>query len=246
MEKGIRVFSRPDALKAWLESEGLSIESRQSLITDAGQLIPGWRPETEGMEFFVHSPFASRTNDGTYVERNDGCLVLHATFLADGTKTRVFFGADIRHGPFSEIIRITCLKSRPERLESDVVKIPHHTSYLSLGPEQGETKTDPTEEIGHFYEKELMFRAKLVSTSWPIPSDDSSCQPPHHQAARYYQDSAAGQGGEYLVTMEHPSKEKPQVLVIEITGSKSSISKPFVGGATAAITQRPPRAGGNV
>jgi len=241
--RGIRVFSRPEALKNWLENEGLSIEARQSLITDAGQLIPDYRTEIEGVEFFVHSPFACRTDDGTYVERNDGCLVLHATFMVDGVKTRLFLGADIRHEPLSEIIRITCLKKRLERLESDIVKIPHHSSYLSLGPEQRGSKTKPTDEIAYFYEKQLMFRAKLVSTSWVIPSDDSSSQPPHRQAAKYYEDSAAAQGGEFLVTMEHPSKENPGPLVIEITGSTSSIAKPFLGGATAAVTQRPPRAG---
>ena len=240
---GIRIFSRPEALKNWLEGEGLSIEARQSLITDAGQLVPGYLAEIDGVEFFVHSPFACRTDDGTYVERNDGCLVLHATFMVDGVKTRMFLGADIRHEPLSEIIRITCSKKRLERLESDIVKIPHHSSYLSLGPEQGDAKTQPTEEIAYFYEKQLMFRAKLVSTSWPIPSDDSSCQPPHKQAAKYYEDSAAAQGGEFIVTMEHPSNESPKQLVIEITGSKSSIAKPFFGGATAAVTQRPPRAG---
>lgn len=240
---GIRVFSRPEALKNWLESEGLSIEARHALITDAGQLIPGYRAETDGVEFFVHSPFACRTDDGTYVERNDGCLVLHATFMADGVKTRLFLGADIRQEPLSEIIRVTCSKNRLERIESDIVKIPHHSSYLSLGPEQGESKTKPTDEIAYFYEKQLMFRAKLISTSWVIPSDDSSCQPPHRQAAKYYEDSAAAQGGEFIVTMEHPSRQNPQPLVIEITGSKSSIAKPFLGGATAAVTQRPPRAG---
>lgn len=240
---GIRVFSRPETLKNWLEGEGLSIETRQSLLTDAGQLVPGYLAEMDGVEFFVHSPFACRTDDGTYVERNDGCLVLHATFMIDGVKTRMFLGADIRHEPLSEIIRITCSKKRLERLESDIVKIPHHSSYLSLGPEQGDAKTQPTDEIAYFYEKQLMFRAKLVSTSWAIPSDDTSSQPPHRQAAKYYEDSVAAQGGEFIVTMEHPSKERPKPLVIEITGSKSSIAKPFLGGATAAIAQRPPRAG---
>jgi hypothetical protein len=56
---GIRVFSRPEELKDWLESEGLSIEARQSLISDAGQLM---RAELSGVEFFVHSPFACRTD----------------------------------------------------------------------------------------------------------------------------------------------------------------------------------------
>ena len=36
--KGIRVFSRPDKLKDWLNDQGLTLESRAHLITDAGQL----------------------------------------------------------------------------------------------------------------------------------------------------------------------------------------------------------------
>jgi len=35
--KGIRVFSRPARLKEWLEKQGLTLESRAHLITDAGQ-----------------------------------------------------------------------------------------------------------------------------------------------------------------------------------------------------------------
>jgi hypothetical protein len=47
---GIRVFSRPEQLETWLLSEGLSIDARRSLITDAGQLVPGWSVETQGIE----------------------------------------------------------------------------------------------------------------------------------------------------------------------------------------------------
>jgi hypothetical protein len=242
---GIRVFSRPDQLKAWLETQGVTLKDRLHLITDAGQLVPGWSTEANGVEFFVHSPFASRLADGSLLDRNKDSLVLHATFLADGKDTRVFFGADIEHETMSDIIRVTRAKGREERLQSDVVKIPHHTSYLSLGPERGETKTVPTQEVAFFYEKKLLFRPKLISTSWPIPSDDANSQPPHRQAAQYYRDTAAMHGGEFIVTMEHPTETNPKPLVIEITGSKSSISKPFVGGATAAITHRSPRAGHN-
>src|SRR2546422_8216743 len=60
--------------------------------------------------------------------------------IFDGVKTRLFLGADIRHEPLSEIIRITCSKNRPERLESDIVKIPHHSSYLSLGARSEERR----------------------------------------------------------------------------------------------------------
>jgi hypothetical protein len=240
---GIRVFSRPEQLKKWLEGEGLSVADRRSVITDAGQLVPGWLAEIQGVEFFVHSPFACRTDDGSYVERNDGCLVLHATFLADGAKTRVFFGADIRQEPLSEIIRITRSKKREDRLDSDIFKIPHHSSYLSLGPEKGTTKTKPTDDIAYLYEKKLLLYATLISTSKPIPANDDDSQPPHRQSANYYIEKAEAQGGKYVVTMQNPKPSAPEILIIEITGSKARQKLSYSGGLVTAASQPAPRAG---
>ena len=242
---GIRVFSRPEQLEKWLGGEGLSVADRRSLIADAGQLVPGWLAEIQGVEFFVHSPFASRTDDGSYVERNDGCLVLHATFSADGTKTKVFFGADIRQEPLSEIIRITRSKNREERLESDVVKIPHHSSYLSLGPEKGTDKTVPTEEIAYLYEKKLARRAILVSTSRLIPTDDDDKLPPHRQAVNYYEEQATAQAGEYVITMKHPRPSSPETLVVEIGSNKAKLRRAYSGGIASAVSSPARRAGCN-
>jgi hypothetical protein len=241
--EGIRVFSRPDQLKDWLTQQGLSLDDRKHLFTDAGQLIPGWTTDADGVEFFVHSPFASRLADGALLDRNKDSLVLHATFLADGNKTRVFFGADAEHEPLTVIISITRAKGREERLESDVVKIPHHTSYRSLGPEKGKDKTQPTDEIAYFYEKKLLWRATLISASNSIPSDDSNNQPPHRQAANYYKEQAQAQGGEYAVTMEHPKASAPEPLVIEISGVKAKRKKDYSGGIAAAVASSAPRAG---
>ncbi len=241
--RGIRVFSRPDQLKEWLAGEGLLLTDRQELITDAGQLVPGWTLAEDGVEFFVHSPFASRLEDGTMVDRNKDSLVLHATFLADNNNTRVFFGADAEHKPLADIVSITRAKKREERLDSDVVKIPHHSSYRSLGPDKGKEKTAPAEQVAYFYEKKLLWRATLVSTSKPIPADDSDDQPPHRQAANYYTEQAQAQGGEYVVTMEHPKKSAPETLVIEITGSKARRKKMYLGGIGAAVSRPAPRAG---
>jgi hypothetical protein len=202
-----------------------------------------WLAAIQGVEFFVHSPWASHTDSGAYVERNDGCLVLHATFEADLAKTKVFFGADIRQEPLSEMIRITRAKNREERLESDIIKIPHHSSYLSLGPDKGATKTKPTEDIAYFYEKKLLSRAILISTSKPIPTDDEDNQPPHRQAANYYKDQADAQGGSYVVTMDNPKTSAPETLVIEITGSKAKQKKIWAGGLISAVNQSAPRAG---
>lgn len=239
---GIRVFSRPEALNTWLEGEGLTMADRRSLFSDAGQLIPGWQASAQGVEFFVHSPFASKTDDGSYTERNSGCLVLHATFEADGQKTRVFLGADITHEPLAEIIRKTRYYNREERLESDVVKIPHHSSYLSLSQDKGKEKSVPDAQIAYFYEKKLLWRAILVSTSCSVPTMDTT-QPPHRQAANYYKDCTAAQGGRYIVTMDEASASAPKPLVIEITGSKAKRQMAYGGGLASVIGQKPPRAG---
>jgi hypothetical protein len=82
-----------------------------------------------------------------------------------------------------------------------------------------------------------------VSTSNVIPTDDSNDQPPHRQAANYYKEQAQAQGGEYVVTMEHPEPSAPEPLVIEIGGSKAKRKKEYAGGIAAAVTTRAPRAG---
>ncbi len=62
---GIRVFSRPKKLADWLAKQGLSLESRAHLITDAGQYVPGFsktghipalRPECSDRKVSASSP----------------------------------------------------------------------------------------------------------------------------------------------------------------------------------------------
>src|SRR5438105_3142342 len=69
--KGIRGFSRPDKLKGAVEISRVNAHSRAHLITDAGQLIPGYSLADKKIEFFVHSPFATQMNgnDGLF-DRN--------------------------------------------------------------------------------------------------------------------------------------------------------------------------------
>lgn len=240
--KGIRVFSRPELLKSWLESEGLTLESRVHLITDAGNLVPGWNKTADGVEFFVHSPFATRLDDCSLVDRNKDSLVLHGTFMVSGVDTKVFFGGDVHHEGLEEIVRITRYYERGERIESDIVKLPHHCSYLSLGPEKGTDSTKPTPNIAYMYEKKLSANAILISSSRSVPVSDEDSQPPHRQAKKYYTGCLSG-GGKFEITMEHPTASKPEPLVIEITANRGRIKRVFVSGASAAVASVPPRAG---
>jgi len=241
--QGIRVFSRPGKLKEWLEAEGLSIESRQQLITDAGQIIPGLSLALDGVEFFVHSPFAKRLNENEVIDRNVDSLVVQATFVVEETLTRFLLGSDLEHTAISDIVNVTRAKRRDDRLVSDVIKLWHHCSYTAIGPEKGDDKTVPVAEVKWIFEEKLPQNAIIISTSKPIPSDDEDDQPPHRQAAAYYKECVAAIGGELKVTMEHPNCINPEPLVIEIDGSKARIKKRFISGAAAAVTSRAPRAG---
>lgn len=240
---GIRVFSRPDKLADWLKKHSLTLADRQHLITDAGQTIPGYGLSSEGVEFFVHSPFGSRLEDGTLVDRNADSLVLHATFVVDGVQTKLILSADVDHVALSEIVRVTKYKKRVERLEWDVFKLPHHCSYTSLGPEKGKDKTQPLADIKWLFEEQGQNSAIVISTSKPIPSDDDDDQPPHRQAANYHKGHTADRNGQFLVTMEHPSTRSPEPLIIEIGATKAKVKKRHQGGSAAAVSTPAPRVG---
>ena len=239
--KGIRVFSRPKSLEAWLNGQGLKLSDRAHLITDAGCLIPGFSFDSGGVEIFVHSPFAQAAADGTVIMRNSTSLALHATFKVNAHQTRVFFGADLDHEDLTGVVTATQKHANEDRLEWDVVKVPHHCSYLSLGPEKGTRETEPVPEVAWLYEKQGQSGAILVSCSDPIPLEDTN-DPPHRQAAKYYQHQTNQARGEFVVTMEHPKKSAPERLIIEIGGLGASVLKKTMVGAP--LVSRPaPRAG---
>jgi hypothetical protein len=140
-------------------------------------------------------------------------------------------------------VRVTRYHNREERLEWDVFKLPHHCSYLSLGPEKGKEKTVPEENVKWLFEEQAQTGAIVVSSSKPIPANDDDNQPPHRQAANYHKDAAKDRSGEFIVTMEHPKMSAPEPIVIEIGSSKAKIKKQFWGGAISVVSHAAPRAG---
>jgi hypothetical protein len=240
---GIRVFSRPAALEAWLKTQGLTLESRKNLITDAGQLAPEFNLTAHGVEFFVHSPFASRHDDGTFTDRNSCSLVMQAVFVVGGRQTKLILSADTIHEVWTEIVRITKFHGRPERLEWDIFKLPHHCSFLSIGPEKGEDKTAPVEAVKWIFEEQGQLGWTVVSTSDPIPTTANEDQPPHRQAANYYKGIRNNASGKFEVTMEHPSTENPEPLVISIDARKATIRRRPAPAAASILGGVAPRAG---
>ena len=241
-KRGILVFSRPDKLKHWIEQQGITYDEVKHLIIDAGRTVPTFNQDTHGVEFWVHSPHATRQNKDEVVIRNDHALVLLAAFKVDGVVTNVQLFADVNHDIIADIVNVTRHYKNDHRLKWDLFKIAHHCSYLSLGPDKGRTKTEPVPEVKWLFEEQGQQGGIIVSTSDPIPTEETT-QPPHKQAAKYYREVADDKKGEFIVTMEHPRASAPKPLVIEIDRLKATIKREQVAAAVAVTSVAAPRAG---
>jgi hypothetical protein len=241
---GIRVFSKPTELKDWLTGQGIKLEDRLHLITDAGQVVPGYSLANDGLEFFCHSPFIKHC-DGGDVLRNEASLIFQIRFQVHGQITNYFAVGDSQHSVLDDIVSITNYHGNQGRLDWDLFNIPHHCSYLCLGPDKGKTETAPTAGVQTLLEHGQS-GAYIVSSSWPIGSDKSAyeaVQPPHVQAKNTYIKFLKQVGGrEFLVTMEEPNQAKPQPLIFEVMHSGIRLATAAVGGTFLSGT-KPPRAG---
>jgi hypothetical protein len=205
---------------------------------------------TDGVEFFVHSPFAKRLDETNLEDRNGDSIVMQAKFLVGQIETKVLLMADTIQDCLSDIVEITRLHGREERLEWDVAKLPHHCSYRSLAydGDKGTDKTEPLDNIKWLYEEQRQPGGVIVSTSCPVPlkgtKDDEATDPPHRQAANYYkQDVLENPETEFLVTMSHPSESAPKPIIIDISGTKATVQRRAVTASIIATSRPAPRAG---
>ena len=245
--KGVRVFSRPDLLKDWMAKNNIDFESRKHLIVDAGQLVPGFSKDgPERAEFFVHCPFAWRTNENKLEDRNQDSIVFQVTFKEDGVETHALFASDVDYDTLSLIVQTTKRHGKEDRLLWDFMKLPHHCSYLSLGPDRGNEETKAVPEVKWLFETQSQRGAYIVSTSKPIPAkgsdDDASPQPPHRQAAAHHRRVVRAKDGAFVVTMENPRESAPKPARFEVTRFKIAlmVAAPSV---IASASSAPARAG---
>lgn len=248
-KSGIRVFSAPRRLRDWFDENGIDFDERRHLVTDAGALVPGFSVANDGVEFFVHSPFAVRQDECTVEDRNNDALVLHATFKGGGRETKLFLTSDVEHDVLTDIVTVTERKNNTRRLEWDIFKLPHHCSHHSLSskPREGD-KSVPEPKVKRLFEEYGQTNCIVVSTSDPIPSkgsegDKKGSNPPHRQAAAYYREDVVDDAADFKVTMEHPRQSNPSPLVIEIDGHGATVKKVNAATALVATTSRAPRAG---
>ncbi len=239
---GIRVFSRPDALRDWFQTRRLTIESRRQFIVDAGTTVPGFSLQgPERAEFFVHCPFGWRQNEREVVDRNQDSIVFQAAFAEGASPKYALFASDIKAETIIDIVRITRQHRREERLTWDLFKVPHHCSYTALSLEKGTNQTQPEPEIAWLFENRGRRGGILVSTSDSIPSNDRNDQPPHRQAANYFKSIANRIGGQFRITMESsdPRNPTPCHVRVDATGLAFGVGEPgksgLLRGATSAL-----------
>lgn len=243
--KGIRVFSKPDRLKDWLRENGLTVQDRKHLITDAGQIVPGFSLDNDGVEFFCHSPYVKHVDDLEEF-RNEASLIFNIRFkcgenlfdyLAVGDSSWDILEDIVQK---SQKIRPNTGKQNEDRLRWDIFNIPHHCSYLALTDEKGDKETIPKEKV-----KELLLYGKqgsfLVSSSRPILDNKDAYEqilPPHIQAKRCYQKYLDKvQGCKFLVTMEESSKNNPKPIEFNIDDSGVSLVESKLSAPNIAVSR---------
>ena len=240
MKSGIKVFSRPEHLKDFLEERGKNLDDYRHLIVDAGRCIPGFTLDGQGIEFFTHSPFARRTEDGV-LDRNDNCLVMQATIRENGRDSRFLITADSTWDSWMEIVENTREHGNDSRLQWDVLKIPHHCSYRSMASEKGDQKTTPTDEFAWMLDQGTQ-RAVMVSSSWVIPATTED-QPPHVETYRCYQETADKLDADFVVTMEHPNKDNPKPVVITLDSAGATLKRQIASSIGIITSTSSPRHG---
>ncbi|MBX9826170.1 MAG: hypothetical protein K2Y27_14400 [Xanthobacteraceae bacterium] len=244
--KGVLIFSRPERLKDWTKANGIDYESRKHLIVNAGTLVPGYTKEGAARaEFFVHSPFGHRQNDGTIIDRNGDSIVMQVTFREGARDSYLFLGSDVDHEALSLIVQISRAHGNEHRLLWDLMKLFHHCSYKSLSPDRGVDETKAVPDVKFLFETQGRRGGVIISPSWPIPakgSKEDNDQPPHRQAAVHHRRVVRDLDGTFVVTMEEPSKAAPKPFGYEITafGVALIIGAPMIGAAAASTA---PRAG---
>lgn len=244
---GIKVFSRPERLRDWFEAEKLDMDDFRRCFVDAGQLVGGFNIVIDGVEFFAHSPHATRSDERGIEDRNSDSLVFQARFREGAYDTDVLFASDVDHATLAEIVDITRYHGNDGRLHWNIYHLPHHCSYTAIGPDKGVDVTEPVEQVEWLCETQGERCGFVVSPSKPIPykgtAEDRDVQPPHRQAAEYYRSAVLANRSNLLVTMEEPSIANPKPIVLEITRDGAVKVPSGSGGAKGAAAVVAPRAG---
>lgn len=244
--KGIRVFSKPDKLKNWLEQQGYKLEDRYSMITNAGETARGFTLENDGVEFFCHSPFSKHIDENDTTQSNEASLIFNIRFRTGTKEYNYLHIGDTERFVIEDIVKISKYYRKEDRLKWDILNIPHHCSYLSLSQDKGVKITEPTERV-----KDLLLYGNrssyMICSSKEIPNTKDAYTmncPPYIQARNCYEKHLDEVGGcKFLVTMEESDSLNPQPIELKIANDGISYTSSKKKGINKIINTYPPKAG---
>lgn len=148
-KKGIKIFSLPEDLKDWCEAEGIDINNIDELFVRANDVL---KTNFADIEIYCHSPFYDDTDENN-IDRNTSSIILHFTFNPKTNNSTKFFAfGDTEYQNIERIVR----KSRGinnDRLQWDILSVPHHCSYKALSDDKGKKETIPTEKVKYLLER---------------------------------------------------------------------------------------------
>lgn len=241
---GIKVFSKPEGLRDLITSWEMPADSLAEFIIDAGTVLDTFTLQHDGIEFFVHSPWMQRCDESDADikrVRNAAALVFNVRFDAQGQIYDYLAIGDATASVLEEIVTITERKNRSDRLQWDLLNIPHHCSYLALA-DIGNKSTITTEPIATV--KQLLSMGKkgsyMICSSAafkPSKAAEAAIHPPHIQARRTYEAYLQAVGGEaFLVTGEHGDLKQPVPVVVQIQKSGLSVKAVSETASAAVMT----------
>ena len=142
--------------------------------------------------------------------------------------------------PLGRNLDITRAHKNDHRLAWDILKIPHHCSYLSMAEERATTRPNRPRSSNGCSSRVPSVRYGVEQLAVPSTTED---QPPHVEGYSRYKDTARQLDASLVVTMENPSKDSPKRTVITIDGNGPTLKRDFIPAAIAITSTRSPRVG---
>lgn len=172
---------------------------------------------TGSFEAFIHAPF----KDDCAEERNETSLSMQVTLTEEiGRDGKVLLLGDLAHDTIMKIFERT-EEQRAKYLEWDLLLAPHHCSKKVMYVRE-DGKDVLKDDVLDALERHARADAAIVSSSCPVPPQDiDGNNPPHRKAADRY--SEIVESGNFLCTMEWPSKESPAPVIFGVDASGARI-----------------------
>jgi hypothetical protein len=191
-------------------------------------------------EAFIHAPFKADCAEA----RNETSLSIQVTLTGDGGRDgKMLLFGDLAHDTIMKIFTYSEEKKREQYLEWDLLLAPHHCSkkVMYVREDGREVRKDDVLEAFGRHARE---GGVIVSSSCPVPAwDENGKNPPHRKAADRYREII--DAGNFLCTMEWPSKEAPAPVTfgVDAAGARILRADVVVELSTRAVLEKAAAAG---